>query len=126
MNGGGRVRAFLYALGCVILITGAMGLALLWRLAPAPWIFGSVGSGAALLLVGGWVGLRAAAGEDWPRPRTRHVLTIAGLMGVLLSLQDWRPALWSAMVGLIGLYFSLQRTPGSTDRGPAQPSREDG
>jgi len=120
------MRVVFYVLGCFILITGATGLALLWWLAPTSWIFVSIGSGAALLIIGGWVGLRAAAAEDWPRLRTRHALLAAGLIGVLVSLQDmlWRPALWSGMIGLIGLYFSLQRRPAPVVYQSPEPKRE--
>lgn len=122
------MRAVFYALGCAILVIGTMGLALLARLAPTWWIFASVGSGAALLMVGGWVGLRVAAGDDWPRPRTRHMLIVTGVIGALISLREmlWLPALWSAMVGLIGLSFSVTRGAAPAAEDPAESKREDG
>jgi len=104
------MRAIFYAMGCAILVVGGMGIAVLPRIAPNWWIFATVGSGAAMLVLGGWVGLRAAAGDDWPRPRTRHMLVVTGVIGAIIALQDrlWLAVFWSIMMALVGLFFSLR------------------
>jgi len=106
------MRAVFYALGCTILAVGGLGIAMLPLIAPNWWIFVSIGSGAAMLVLGGWVGLRAAAGDDWPRPRTRHMLVITGAIGMIVSLRAmlWQSALWSLAVVLVGLFFTLKRS----------------
>lgn len=123
------MRAMLYAVGTAAMFLA--GLALVWLpyFQLSWWLFlisGAVGSG---VLSGGWLLVGATAG-NWFRPRTCHVLLLAGAVGLAagLWLRDWQLAGWSGLFVLAGAGFLLPglgvgraRERGLPRRGPVQP-----
>lgn len=122
------MRAVLYVLGCLAMLSAALGIALLPLLVEGLWRFLVVGALCSAVGALAWVAVRASAG-DWVRPRTGWFMMAAGAIGSLLFLWRgaWGPFFWAALVLVTGAgstfapFFTSKRKDSRRPSGPVRP-----